>query len=65
MIYIHWSVVWVGIHTVYCTSDTCECAGVNGEDLQVCAELYLLLQVTQESTGVLQVTCAKSEQAMN
>ena len=65
MIYIYWSVVWVGIRTIYHTSDTCESTGVNVEDLQVCAELYLLLQVTQESISVPQVTCAKSEQAMN
>ena len=53
--------VWVGIHTIYHMSDT----GVNVEDLQVFGELYLLLQVTQESISVLQVTCAKSEQATN
>ena len=43
----------------YHTSNSRECMGVNGEALQLHAvykKPYFLLQVTQESVSVLQVT---------
>ena len=55
---------WSVVRAAFIICLTRGCTGVNGENLQLCTNLYFYCKSRENLYQVLQVTCAKSEHAL-